>query len=88
MSNDKITGWQDVPFVMPSNTRMVWVGIKDSRFGPIVIEARYYSCSDSWTVGDNETEIGLRQAVYCWHEIIVPELPEWMFEKDKKDEQR
>ena len=85
MSNDKITGWVDVAHGLPEDGRPVWVVIKHDSLGPIVIQARYYSNSETWTTGYDESERQLRSIVYCWHEIIVPELPEWMFEEEEKN---
>lgn len=79
--------WYDVANKMPSDERPVWAGILDSSFGAIVIEARYHWGVDSWTIGQDESERELKQVVYCWREIEVPELPEWFIKMGEQDEE-
>lgn len=73
-----MSDWIDVINELPKHERPVWVVVHDSKFGPVVLEARYYENIDEWTTGEDASEFMLREKVYCWQEIISPEIPqEW-----------
>lgn len=82
------TGWIDVADKLPEDERFVWAGTMDRLDGPYVIQASYHARSNYWVTGEDCLENELDSEVLCWREIVIPELPKWIFEEKRKDEQR